>query len=1133
MALLQRTFASNSIWIGTGDSSSAWGGYSSGQYPFAIYDGASPLLYFTTQSAINQLSFSINSQLGSVGFSSGMMGSGFRIENTSSTGGQWWSATFDDLWIRGALHAWQFIVNQIRATNGSLWVSDAGKAISMSYGANTDEIVLYFDTGSMLPFVDNDIIRSRRWLISGADTDSGVLPEQWDIIFELSDVDYANSLATASISNPTDYWISSNISFPDFFETASTLTTDWVRVGNSSDDARKGAIYLTSNDLDGPFIDVYDHMDSVADAHGGTSQSVTHSILEARLGKLEGLTTQTFGQLQGYGLYSENVYLKGTVSATAGTFSAWLASPTGYIGGWTISSNTLYSGDVTLSAKQDHEYIGFSASALTQSGIYIGQSSSVSPGTYGISMFSQYGWEGSYFLWNGSNLFIQSPGFTLSADGLTIEGELEATDGYIGGWSVSNYALSSNQVTISSALTNSYFGVTADHYNEDGIYLGYSDSKNLFSVTDEDSGIFWDGTQLGITSSNFTLSQGNIIAKGGTIAGWDINSNEIYKTTAFNTIILKTSTSSQWNWVDYQGYPFDLDGEKFLDVLHNYYTASENKTYWTEESGTSSVSLGDNEEAIVLFTSSYNKQGLIVDVDGGIAAFDIEPNETIYFGIDHIDIHNYAEWNASPYADSLALILADDSDNNLTDVVILSAGAQDYSIVSRDNLFFSYTNRTGDVVSTKLKLYSKNNRTAVSVDDEEEEQLYYILGITASGMGIARAKGYTELNPSGLLVYGGPTNYIKITNETSGSITQSYGVIAIDTLYVRGVQINGGFSGSSGGGGVDGVGTANTLAMWQDPNTIQNSIITQQNSATISVDGTVSAPVYSGSGFYPSSSANGSTAIGNLPADADLTGLSIKNILDTMMNYAAPTFGNFYFTSGSTDLGYSSQVVQVGFPIGHPCSWTCSITNIGNVKDGSHIILTNDIGWDTSNEISAATPIQTASTSDHTVYYQNTAGSGYFRLTGTSKLNTSFIKTFNFYWRHPVLVFHSDSSSLDQSAFDDICDSIPGVSPYKYAKDLTHGSNVADGNTFTFSSSGISANRYVWVAYPSSWAYVPNKFEMQPDGGAGSWVDYAIDTNNTNLNYSNVYNGDTITYRLIRTDLKTGETDAPSVKIST
>jgi hypothetical protein len=30
MALLQRTFASNSIWIGTGDSSSAWGGYSSG-----------------------------------------------------------------------------------------------------------------------------------------------------------------------------------------------------------------------------------------------------------------------------------------------------------------------------------------------------------------------------------------------------------------------------------------------------------------------------------------------------------------------------------------------------------------------------------------------------------------------------------------------------------------------------------------------------------------------------------------------------------------------------------------------------------------------------------------------------------------------------------------------------------------------------------------------------------------------------------------------------------------------------------------------------------------------------------------------------------------------------------------------
>jgi len=42
------------------------------------------------------------------------------------------------------------------------------------------------------------------------------------------------------------------------------------------------------------------------------------------------LNLAPFGQMQGYGLYADNVYLRGTISATAGQ-----------IAGWTIQSNKL------------------------------------------------------------------------------------------------------------------------------------------------------------------------------------------------------------------------------------------------------------------------------------------------------------------------------------------------------------------------------------------------------------------------------------------------------------------------------------------------------------------------------------------------------------------------------------------------------------------------------------------------------------------------------------------------------------------------------------------------------------------------------------------------------------------------
>jgi len=66
MALLQRTLATGSIWIGSGDPVSQWSNYNSDHtLPFAIYEGGSRLLDFTTSANLNRLTINTMSAVGS------------------------------------------------------------------------------------------------------------------------------------------------------------------------------------------------------------------------------------------------------------------------------------------------------------------------------------------------------------------------------------------------------------------------------------------------------------------------------------------------------------------------------------------------------------------------------------------------------------------------------------------------------------------------------------------------------------------------------------------------------------------------------------------------------------------------------------------------------------------------------------------------------------------------------------------------------------------------------------------------------------------------------------------------------------------------------------------------------------
>ena len=89
-------------------------------------------------------------------FTSGFAGAGWQISSGSVT-----SAEFDNLIVRGTMSIYELLINQVRATNGSLWISGTGKADSVS---GTGPYTLTFDEGEGYGhgFVVGDLIRAQR-----------------------------------------------------------------------------------------------------------------------------------------------------------------------------------------------------------------------------------------------------------------------------------------------------------------------------------------------------------------------------------------------------------------------------------------------------------------------------------------------------------------------------------------------------------------------------------------------------------------------------------------------------------------------------------------------------------------------------------------------------------------------------------------------------------------------------------------------------------------------------------------------------------------------------------------------------------------------------------------------------------
>ncbi len=222
--------------------------------------------------------------IGTESFVSGFAGSGW--QNTLDSGD--YTLTVDNLYVRKSMNVYELIINQIRATNGSIWVSDCTKITGVSSwisGITYYLCTIDTDGGNILqPFDVGDIIRCQKW--------TGRTIKYYTAIVDA--VGSTNEDFTVHVANGTDY--------PE-------IGDDVVRVGNSSDTDRQGSIYLTASDSNAPYIDIL----------GGVSTYSFANCTKVRLGNLEGITDTTYGALTGYGL--------------------WCG--VGYIGGWKINDNYL------------------------------------------------------------------------------------------------------------------------------------------------------------------------------------------------------------------------------------------------------------------------------------------------------------------------------------------------------------------------------------------------------------------------------------------------------------------------------------------------------------------------------------------------------------------------------------------------------------------------------------------------------------------------------------------------------------------------------------------------------------------------------------------------------------------------
>jgi hypothetical protein len=275
-------------------------------------------------------------------FASGFAGSGWRVDYGITEASKA-SAEFDNLTVRGQMHVYELLIQQIRATNGSLFVSSASRVVSLTGEFDP----LWLVNGQQLTF-NGQAANFSATIYQIATADSGDTGRELYHGFLYGDI--IRSQRVEWDGSTYDIVSQSNMEVTgvtDLFNYQATLVSgsqpaagdDYVRLGNSSDTARQGAVYLTADDSAAPFIDIIDGVRTHADWNSA-------AVKRTRVGKLTGISDVDFGgPLDGYGLYATRAFIKGKIVVTGGSLGGLAAADvnqnTTTIDGGKITANSV------------------------------------------------------------------------------------------------------------------------------------------------------------------------------------------------------------------------------------------------------------------------------------------------------------------------------------------------------------------------------------------------------------------------------------------------------------------------------------------------------------------------------------------------------------------------------------------------------------------------------------------------------------------------------------------------------------------------------------------------------------------------------------------------------------------------